>query len=248
MGNKKNERVGEIVSTKNYGDVEILEYIWHNNCTIRFINSGAVLYNQRYSDLKEVKDPYTPKISGVGYFGVGKFKAKFPDNSPTPAYTSWKGMLERCYKEKVRYMYPTYIDVYVCDEWHNYQIFCEWYYQHYKEGYQLDKDILVRGNKVYSPDTCCLVPSEINKLFTKTNAKRGEYPIGVVKRYSSYISQCTVGNRKRIRRTFKSVEEAFTDYKNTKEKWIKEVADKWKGLIDQKVYDALYSYEVLIED
>lgn len=242
------ERKDEIIQTKNYGELTILEYKNANDSTIQFLNTGTVLYNKRYSDLPTLKDPMYPIIQGVGFFGLGEFKAKYPDNKPFPSYTSWKGMLERCYDDLQRNKYPTYKDAYVCEEWHNYQNFCSWYVPRYKKGFQLDKDIIKRGNKVYSPETCTLVPGEVNKLLTKTDSLRGDFPIGVVKKGNKYYSQCTVGNKKRIKKYFNTIEDAFNHYKQTKEDWIKVVANKWKGQIDQKVYETLVNYEVLITD
>lgn len=47
---------------------------------------------------------------------------------------------------------------------------------------------------------------------------------------------------------FDTLEEAFYSYKNFKERYIKQVANEYKDKIPQKVYDAMYRYEIKITD
>ena len=113
----------------------------------------------------------------------------------------------------------------------------------------LDKDILVKGNKIYSPETCCFVPNEINVLFTKKEKDRGEYPIGVSIISNKYVARCGVGNSKnKTIGSFKTPKEAFQAYKQYKEQYIKKVADKYKCQIPNNLYKAMYSYQVEITD
>ena len=110
--------------------------------------------------------------------------------------------------------------------------------------FALDKDILIKENKVYSEDTCCFVPQEINALFVKRDKLRGEYPIGVSFHKSRGMLRATLNNKHLG--YFNTVEQAFQVYKQAKEDYIKEVANKWKDQIDPRVYDALVSYQVEI--
>lgn len=104
------------------------------------------------------------------------------------------------------------------------------------------------GNKIYSPKTCCIVPREINTLFLKRESSRGDWPIGVYKKRKKF-SACISSKIKNIGLgTFNTPDEAFQAYKVAKEKYIKQVADKWKGKIDERVYEAMYNYEVEITD
>ena len=120
---------------------------------------------------------------------------------------------------------------------------------------QLDKDILKKGNKVYSPETCIFVPRRINSLFIKSDKARGRYPIGVTLRKDNgkYRSQCDVQYEEEPRKQiqlgqFDTPEEAFYAYKQFKENYIKEVADIYKPYIPEKLYEAMYRYEVEIDD
>ena len=117
------------------------------------------------------------------------------------------------------------------------------------EGWCLDKDILVKGNKVYSPETCCFVPNEINILFTKGNSCRGALPIGVRKRKNGkYLTQITKNSKNIHIGIFNTPEEAFQAYKVAKEDYIKKMADKWRDKISNRAYQALYNYQVEITD
>ena len=114
----------------------------------------------------------------------------------------------------------------------------------------LDKDILIKGNKVYGPDTCIFVPQDINKLFTKRNNNRGNYPIGVSynKQQKKYKSYCNTNSKQNFLGYYDTPEEAFTIYKQFKENYIKQVADEYKNHIPEKLYNAMYEYEVEIDD
>lgn len=166
-------------------------------------------------------------------------------------YYLWHGMIQRCYDEKTHKKHPTYNGCTVCDEWLYFSNFKKWFDENYVDGYQLDKDILVKGNKIYSPDTCCFVPHEINTLFTKSNAIRGDLPIGVQhyakERYKTYIK---LKGKVTYLGVYDKVGEAFNAYKIAKECYIKEVAENYysKGLITEKVYNALLNYKVEITD
>ena len=119
----------------------------------------------------------------------------------------------------------------------------------------LDKDILIKGNKIYSPNTCIFVPERINKLFTKRQNDRGKYPIGTCwhKPSNKFIAQCSVldkeNNRKEIHLGYYDTsEEAFLVYKQFKEKYMRQIADEYKDLIPQKLYEIMYRYKVEMND
>lgn len=165
-------------------------------------------------------------------------------------YICWHAMVARCNSSKVHQKQPTYKDCEVCKEWRKISSFKEWFDKHYVDGWALDKDILVKGNKVYSPDTCCFVPQEINALFVKKQRVRGECPIGVsfCKNNQKFRAQMHKNGKMCGIGYYKTPEEAFYAYKKAKESYIKEVADKWRDQLDPKVYEALYNYEVEITD
>jgi hypothetical protein len=162
-------------------------------------------------------------------------------------------MIRRCYDKKYQVKYPTYKDCKVCDEWLNYQNFAKWfdenYYQIDDETMHIDKDILVKGNKVYSPETCVFVPQDINILFTK---RHRTLPTGVQydKKRNKYRAFCGINNKLiAIGNNFETIEDAFyLGYKPFKEQYIKNMADEYKDRIPTKLYNAIYNYQVEIDD
>lgn len=207
-----------------------------------------------------VKNPYYPSVCGVGILG-NKYPACYFDEKGkkknTKEYQTWCCMLHRCFDKKEKDRYPTYQDVVCCEEWLLFENFYEWL--HSQENFDkwvnlymsaLDKDILIKGNKIYSPNACCLVPVNINTLFVKSDAIRGNYPIGVVSHNNKCRAQLLMGNIYLNFPSRENYQEAFIDYKNAKEKWIKQVAQEEyeKGTITKRCYDAMMNYEVEITD
>lgn len=188
------------------------------------------------------------KIMGVG---INDWEyAIFDGKNPTKAYQTWVAMLTRCYSERYHKVCPTYIGCSICDEWLRFSNFKMWFDENYVEGYALDKDILVKGNKVYSPDTCCFVPNEINALLIKHEGKRGSFPIGVTRKGNKFCARLNVCSVSKWLGVFRSAEEAFAVYKNEKEKYLKEIAKTYfeSNKISEKVYNALINYKVKITD
>ena len=173
-----------------------------------------------------------------------------PLNRDAKSYRVWKSMFNRCYSDKFHTNFPTYQDCEVCEEWYKYSNFKEWFDKHYVDGWQLDKDILVKGNKVYSPSTCCFVPPSINYLFVKKNACRGDCPIGVTYYNEKYHSSVRIYGKRISLGVYNNPEDAFQAYKKAKENHIKEIALQYfnNGEINQQVYNALMNYEVEITD
>tara|TARA_B110000881_G_scaffold169774_1_gene153324 strand:- start:1166 stop:1795 length:630 start_codon:yes stop_codon:yes gene_type:complete len=145
---------GDIFTTVNSGDLEILNYVTAKNVTVRFIKTGTEKTTCSINIKRgNVKDYFYPAVYGVGFLGEGQYK---PRGSDKHASIRWKGMLERCYSDRYQALKPTYIGCVVCDEWHNFQNFAEWFYNNHIDGFELDKDKLGNG-KLYSPDTCCFI-------------------------------------------------------------------------------------------
>ena len=241
---------GEKHITNEGFEVEIIKHINSHNCTVKFSN-GLVLENRTYNEIKDgrLKNLNHPSVYGVGYIGKGEYKSEVRKKA-VKEYYIWSGMLERCYNKKFQEKQPTYKGCSVAEEWLDFQNFAKWFDENYIEGFHLDKDILIKGNKIYSPETCCFVPREINTLFTFNNINRGELPLGVgyTKNKKKYVSQLSKGVLSKHLGTFSTPEEAFQAYKIAKESYIKEVADKWKDLISEQVYEAMYNYKVEITD
>jgi hypothetical protein len=252
MRTSSKNRTGEKHTTNEGYLITIIEHINVKNCTIQF-EDGTIIKGRPYIDIRrgKIKNPYHKSLCGVGYFGEGDFKSTINKNK-TKHYYTWTNMIKRCYIEESRQNQPTYSECSVIEEWHNFQVFAQWFEDNCIENFALDKDILQKGNKVYSPETCCFVPQEINNIFTKTNILRGELPIGVGKengRYKASIKTKESSVKKnRYLGGYNTIEEAFQAYKTAKEDYLKEVADNYKNRITKETYNALCTYEVEITD
>ena len=198
-----------------------------------------------------INDRLKPTVFGVGV--IGECLTVDSCGNRLKEYQVWKGMLERCYSDKFQAKKPTYKGCIVSENFVCYPYFKKWCNKQIgfdQVGWHLDKDILSKGNKVYSEDTCCFVPQEINSLLVRSNATRGKYPLGVsyLTRLGMFEASVSLGGRnKRIGR-FYNAQEAFYAYKEVKESYIKEVANKWKDKIDPRVYNALMSWNIEITD
>lgn len=187
-------------------------------------------------------------VYGVGYFGNGKYKSKVRGRA-TLAYTKWRDMLARCYCPKYQAKKPTYVGCTVDPIWHNYQNFAEWFEgNNFKDmGYHLDKDVLSKGNKIYSPENCCLVPPQINGLIIDSRAVRGAYPVGVKldKRSGKFTSQVNINGAIKHLGTFESQQGAYKAYIQAKECYVKSKAIEWRNKIDERVFSALMNWRVV---
>lgn len=234
----------EMTCYRNSRDIDVYfpEYDW-----------TAEHVNYKHFRNGQIRCPYEPRVCGIGYIGEGDYKPT-ENNKKTDAYSTWSRMIVRCYDHKYHEKYPTYKDCIVSEEWHNFQNFAEWYennfYQVEEEKMHLDKDILSKCNKVYSSDTCIFVPASINTLFVKKNINRGNLPIGVSyhKRNKKYCARCSINSKNSVLGYYNTPEEAFQTYKEAKELEIQRIADKYVNLIPEVLYDAMYSYEVDLND
>ena len=245
--------VGKVFKSLNSGDFKIVKYNDSYNVEIQFLKTGYEMV-ARLGHIKSggVKDPYSPSVYGVGITGT-----KYPSRVNgvlTKEYDLWTGMLRRCYSDALKKKYPTYIDCEVSDKFKSYEYFYEWCHKQIgfnSKDWQLDKDLLVKGSKVYSENTCVFIPQEINLMLIKCDASRGEHLIGVCwhKKDNAFVAKVskTKGKREYLG-FFKTEIEAFNSYKQAKESFVKEQANKWKSQIDERAYNTLMNYEVDIDD
>lgn len=245
------DRTGEIGYNNQGLKMCIEKYINKRNIDVKFENN-YIAKNRCYEDFKrgQIKNPYFPSVCGVGYLGEGKYKT-YKNGNYTKEYKFWHEMIRRCYGHDKKERNPTYENCVVCEEWHNFQIFAKWFEENYYEieGERMcfDKDILVKGNKIYSPNTCCFVPICINNLFVKNNKNRGKLPIGVYKEGNKYVANLYKNKAIRLG-SFDTEIQAFNIYKKYKEKHIKDMANKYKYIIPNNLYNAMYDYIVEIID
>ena len=134
---------------------------------------------------------YGVGVNDADYFVYGTENHKIVWRCPY--YRAWKDMLVRAYSDKYKQRQPTYNGVTVCEEWHSFMRFRAWMIQQDWSGKELDKDILVPGNKVYSPNTCVFVDKVVNSFLVDRAADRGEWPLGVYwnEQNQKFMSRCS---------------------------------------------------------
>jgi hypothetical protein len=133
-----------------------------------------------------------------------------------PAYSTWISMLKRCYSDVYQKQKPTYKEVTCCEDWLLFTNFAKWFKNHYVIGYQLDKDILFKNNKLYSPETCIFVPREINQFTTISGATRGELPIGVSLHLRKFRAVVSNNSKQLHLGCFNTKEEAHREWQKAK--------------------------------
>lgn len=193
------------------------------------------------------------------WINITQYKVAGKKDRNLPEYQQWMNIRNRCKvggDSQVRR--PTYIGCTYAVEWESYDNYIEWAKQQIgflsKDSngntYRCDKDLLIKGNKHYSPETCVFIPEQVNIFLTKRQSSRGVLPIGVhqLKGYSKYIAQSGFGKGSKYLGLFDTPEAAFAVYKIAKEAYAKELATKYTGLVDPRVIDALNNYVVEITD
>lgn len=175
------EIIGETYITNEGYEIQIIDYIDRSNVLIKFIKFPDYQVWSTMQNIRngQIKNPYHKSVYNRGFYGVGRHKAR-NNNIKTEQYVKWFSMFDRCYNPKVHEKMPEYIDCEVSDEFCNFQNFAEWYDRKiYTSNYklELDKDLLVRWNKIYSPRTCCFIPKEINNNlnYTRDNKEYMNY-------------------------------------------------------------------------
>ena len=177
------------------------------------------------------------------------------DGKDVKEYKLWNSMLRRCFSEKYQNRQPTYRGCNVSDNFLCYSFFYDWCHNQIGFGkvdvnnrhWQLDKDLLFVGNKLYSETTCVFIPQEINSFFNEHGNARGEYPVGVSfhKASGKYIASCSAfGGKRKHLGLFDTPEEAFAAYKPFKEALCKQLALKWQHEIDTRLFNTMMSWAV----
>lgn len=246
-------QVGDVFTTNQGCQVEVVDYQAYNNIMVRFLDNQS---HEKVVSKKEllngsIKNPFYPEVRGIGFFGVGPHIGKLGKGSliNSKEYTHWSGMMTRCYYGGYHERFPTYKDCSVDHQWHNFQEFAEWC--QWQVGFDnkksvLDKDIVLQGNKVYSPETCVFLPPELNGLIVSPKRKGKTTPSGISFQASSmkYIVSCAIDGKNKNLGRYKCPEEAFVVYKEFKESLVREKAEEYKDKIDIRAYTAMLNFKV----
>lgn len=247
---------GKMFKTNSGWDFTIEKY--ENSLNVHVLWQDGSRSIETMADIKKgsIKPLNQPSVEGIGYFGVGRFvPSLYRDGEKVDPriYAYWVRMFSRCYNpfELNKDKNSKYRDIHICKEWHNFQNFAEWAIKQKNNNldFELDKDLLSNNTKIYSPETCCFIPIEINLFLIQQDVGNYYRGVNVVKpklknSKIGYIARCSIKGKREYLGFYNTPEEAFAAYKNAKENYAKELAAKWKDFVDIRVTEALLNYTV----
>lgn len=221
-------RIGEKSINYQGIEMEIIEYRRHNDITVMFSDGTKRITSYKQFKLGTVKNLYFPSVYGIGFIGE-----EYSNKGNEVVYKSWSHMLGRCYNKKdSRYRFYGATGVKVCEEWHNFSNYAKWYYDNYyviDEKLSVDKDIINKDSKIYSPETCIIIPEKINQMFTKTDTE-GNKKIGVSKTQDGKYRAAISYTRNRVLKFYIDIG-IYEKEKDAISAYEKAYKEKWKNLI-----------------
>ena len=242
MQKKHHIKTGDIFITNENCQVKVIQYVDRKNVLIEFQDKHKYQTYVQAGHLVRgaVRNPFKPSVCGIGYTGVGCYTPKV-NGKHTQVYSVWRSMFNRCYNPNQSEKNSTYQDCEVCEQWHDFQVFAKWYEsQPFSNlGYEIEKDLLIEGNRVYSPATCLLAPKAINSLFRGHKKNDENMPMGVYKRSNGYLSMVRIDGVLINLGVFSDIEGASKAYQKAKKEYAKQKALEWQDRIDKRLFDAL---------
>lgn len=240
-------RDGDKFTNQQGSEFCVKKYTSAAKIVIEFMSPVRYSVNTNMGNIKKghVHNKYLPTVAGVGIIGDFKVDVK------SKLYNTWVHMLKRVYTPRTKLEVVNYGDCSVQNEWLNIENFAEWFnIQNLENNWEIDKDLLIKGNRVYSESSCIFLPREVNAFLTNRRNHRGAYPVGVTyhPRLDKYQASCTFNGENNYLGVFPDPESAFNCYKNYKESCAKILATKWRGIIDKRGVEALLAYTVDITD
>lgn len=229
-GTKSKLHVGQVVELPD-GKAEVIAYNGVMSVTLKFLETGYETSTQSGHILRgNVRDRLKPIFYGRGFMGEGPHKG----SSKSKAYTTWMGMFNRCYGG----VNIPYLGCEVDPQWYNFQEFAEWcsWQLGYDEwSWPLEKDIIVKNNRVYGPEFCAFVPREINSSVVNTKNVRGWTETKGGGKFMAHCGGKYLG-------TFPTKDIAYQEYITEKKAQMSALCEKWRGLVDNRLLYRLDNY------
>lgn len=224
----------QIVSIRNSGDVDV-----------KFLDGTDYMTKSTLQNFRErkIQNPLHKSAYGVGYLGIGQHRTSSADRNLSIEYDLWRAMIKRCYSLNAKDRYPAYYGICtVCEEWHNFQIFAEWYnkniYYVPNERMHIDKDVIEESNTVYSPETCIILPQKINMIFVKRQNKQ-QLPSGISRLKSNLYIATYIHKKLGV---FNTLEEAIIAHDIEKQKHLRELTIKYGDLLPDHISNILMEW------
>ncbi len=240
-------KIGDKFLTTKGEQIEVVNYFGWDEVEVKFASGHVCLAETGQIRKGNVKNPYLPVLHGVGFMGVGSHKSKV-SGKKTLTYNTWKSMIERCYSpNSSSYLNYGGKGITVCKDWHNFQNFAEWFVQqpnYGKCGFELDKDMVKIGNKVYCSDYCSILPREINQLtlFKEINKRECKQGVHWSQGNNKFIAQCGINGKQVYLGGYETKEEAYKHYISFKIEYVRQKAKEHYQWIPAKVYENLLNY------
>lgn len=232
--------VGEIRKNSFGDDFEVLELLKYGRCNVKFLDEFKYIKNVdiKFAEKGTIRNPYSKSVRGVGYLGVGDYNS---NSMGGKIYRAWSGVLERSSSIKFKEKYKSYKNVTVCEEWYNFQVFAKWFDDNYPKHidgikFELDKDLLQRDmeDKIYSPETCLLLPKRINGFMVnlQIDNKSGHAGVYYYPKRSKWWAMTRSQDTKRtmILGVFETKEEAIVCYSENRNRMAEELKDYMRSL------------------
>ena len=228
--------------------MKIIKYDGTCNVYVEFQDKYKSIVHCKYQNFKNgyVKNPFDKNVLGIGCIGNTTTRE---NNKEKKSYRMWLEMMTRCYGNR-KVTTNSYNDVIICDEWHIFENFENWFLENYyninEERMTVDKDILIKGNRIYSPTNCLIVTQYINSLFASVNFNKIRCGTCFIKNYNMYKASCKrIDSKNSFIGYYENIEDAHNAYIITKREVIRQIADKYKQEYKQfpnKVYQAMINY------
>ena len=185
---------------------------------------------------KNRRSRYGVGINDADYAVTSGIRITLPDGKKVkkllwicPIYCCWSTMMKRCFSKDYKVKNKTYESVTCCEEWLVFSNFKRWMEQQDWEGKELDKDLLVKDNKLYSPETCMFVDSKVNKFITESqrNNSTGFTGVHFNTNLNKYVAQCSgsLTSMKSYLGCFDTPEEAHEAWRKRKHELAQILAD-----------------------
>ena len=235
----------------NHGTlIELLHRIDKTRWKCRLVQSGleCTVNQTQLRNKQGFSTPMCRTVYGIGYFGVGDYACRLEDGSTFSAYSVWANLLKRCYTDyKGNSCKTNYKDVVVCDEWHNYQNFAKWYeentvkFKQYGVTPFIDKDLKIKDNFLYSPETCLLLPNILN-CTVRGRVTTSIYQ-GITERNGKYTVRLMFKGKNITIGRYGTLQDAIDHYQAEKVKNLRNLADEFKHVLSTEAYNVLYNFE-----
>jgi len=239
--------IGAVINTK-LGKVLITDVISNKQVGIRFLDPFYETYvTAGHLRNNEIKNPMKPSVYDIGFIGVGHYDL-CESRKGTKSYFAWRNMFQRVYDKSKISQVRQYEGTSIHAHWHNFQNFAEWYHRQI-DGFgpvqfrwHLDKDLLVPGNRIYGPETCCVIPEQINTLLGDHAFKRGILPMGVVKGKNSYLARVNRKGRSRHIGSYPTIRSAQEAYWSAKFEEIRNAAIMYWNYLPESLVMRLINF------